>query len=538
MACTNQDDINSSDQEFAAPAKPFLTAGQKSIEAMFAGRERDRMSSKKLVRELADTASAPSTMFHRSLWIGRFLRFWEGMKPGASTAEKPPAFELVERFVATIVQYFVGRGIDKPAPSSSTLRQGMRLVLLGLEWRHRAFCHTTRGRRRLDTIVDTLSKRGDLTRATGARVGGSGCSYSRSWHSPASKTPSSMAVARGTSGYAGEEFLAWQDVQLCWDRDGDVADADRPKESDLHRLVWPASPFASSGDRRKLRSARAPRDRPNEDRVAIIEPLTSPDLNVICPVKLLLVQALRHGAIPGATSLRDVWQATRRKQDRLVPWARPADPVLPAIATRRHAFLDLPKPAGAHQIWGTVRFMARTAEVVTALVPHDIRRGAARDLAHLRKTIPGVSTAGVTRALGHPHLGQRHRRIPAAPRPATNISPAAIDAYCADRGWDPSKRGLRKRASRAVAQRQLRAAMDEPPPPPPNPPQTAPGSDPAAGAGAALTAIADECRSFTDRPLRPRDPNPSLEHRSFTKRSLLSPSRTIKDPSESTGTIL
>ncbi|KAI9832463.1 MAG: hypothetical protein M1826_001787 [Phylliscum demangeonii] len=77
MASTNQDDNDSSDQEFAAPAKPFPTAGQKSIEAMFAGRERDRMTSKKLVRELADTAGAPSTVFHRSLCIGRFLRFWE-----------------------------------------------------------------------------------------------------------------------------------------------------------------------------------------------------------------------------------------------------------------------------------------------------------------------------------------------------------------------------------------------------------------------------------------------------------------------------
>ncbi|KAI9819658.1 MAG: hypothetical protein M1826_001119 [Phylliscum demangeonii] len=117
---------------------------------MFAGREHDHMTSKKLVRELADTASAPSTVFHRSLWIGHFLRFWEGVKPGASTAEEPPAFELVERFVATIVQYLVGRGIDKPAPSSSTLRQGMRHVLLGLEWRHRDFRYTTRDRRRLN----------------------------------------------------------------------------------------------------------------------------------------------------------------------------------------------------------------------------------------------------------------------------------------------------------------------------------------------------------------------------------------------------
>ena len=68
----------------------------------------------------------------------------------------------------------------------------------------------------------------------------------------------------------------------------------------------------------------------------------------------------------------------------------------------RTAFLDLGKPAGTHQVIATLNTMSRQAETVVRLRVHDLRHGAARDLAHLdQRKLRGNASMQVAGALGH-----------------------------------------------------------------------------------------------------------------------------------------
>ncbi|KAI9821003.1 MAG: hypothetical protein M1826_000782 [Phylliscum demangeonii] len=377
MAEINPDDFNSSDLEFTPPPDPYPNAGKKSIESIIAGRLEDRITSKKRVRGLTDSGGAPTEVYRRGLWMKRFDAFCEGCM---LTTEGPPPMETVLRFANTIVRHITPKAIDKAVPSAMTIRQGLSIVLQGLEWRHAGFEPSRQDIRRLDTVLDALRKEGLVTLgqsrpnqwvglAVLSKLGRSwiqaaidhGCI---SWDVQIARLLSialmsalncrSGEVAR-SAGYTGEEFLAWEDVELSWD--GDFA------EPNVDRLVA----------RVTLRFEQGRKKAPNVDRVAIVEPFQSAELHAICPIKLLLVHALRHGAVRGANSLDEVWAAAKQRQDRCVVWARPSEPVMPSISVQRQAFLDFGKPAGVQQIINSVQKMASSAGVLTALVAHDVR---------------------------------------------------------------------------------------------------------------------------------------------------------------------
>jgi hypothetical protein len=67
------DDFNSSDEEYGEPVKkPHPKAGEKSIEKMMKSRFQDRKSTKKRVKNLADTKGSPGGVYMRTLWKNRF----------------------------------------------------------------------------------------------------------------------------------------------------------------------------------------------------------------------------------------------------------------------------------------------------------------------------------------------------------------------------------------------------------------------------------------------------------------------------------
>lgn len=132
----------------------------------------------------------------------------------------------------------------------------------------------------------------------------------------------------------------------------------------------------------------------------MLNALPSSDDNVVCPVKLLLVQALRLDYTLPMT-ITDILTAARRRADQKVLWKADAlnRPVTPAIAPAGSQ-LRLNDPAQPSQLSEPVKLAANVLGILVPVTAHDVRRGSARDVAHLGK-IPGTSTKAAAAALGH-----------------------------------------------------------------------------------------------------------------------------------------
>lgn len=85
----------------------------------------------------------------------------------------------------------------------------------------------------------------------------------------------------------------------------------------------------------------------NVDRCFRVDALHSNAHNATCAVKMLLIQALRVGAV-AAKSWSELKAQTLGRADKTVQWTTPDHPVIPALIGH-NAFLDLAKPANVQQ---------------------------------------------------------------------------------------------------------------------------------------------------------------------------------------------
>lgn len=113
---------------------------------------------------------------------------------------------------------------------------------------------------------------------------------------------------------------------------------------------------------------------------------------------LLLVWELRLGQTHG-TSLAAVLALAARRQDCQIQWKVPGNPVICQLPKDCSQPLRT-RPAGAGSLNKAIKVIALTADILTKILTHAIRRGAMRDIAHLTQALPGVSekSAGVARA--------------------------------------------------------------------------------------------------------------------------------------------
>jgi hypothetical protein len=120
--------------------------------------------------------------------------------------------------------------------------------------------------------------------------------------------------------------------------------------------------------------------------------------NVVCPVALLVILALRIGAVED-TSIKALLKRARARKDRTVVWVKPKTPVFCAFDVHIHQLIES-KPAPGIQLTRNVKQAAELACIVEDVVAHDIRRGGFRDLANL-KTAVGGRLEGVAETAGH-----------------------------------------------------------------------------------------------------------------------------------------
>lgn len=138
---------------------------------------------------------------------------------------------------------------------------------------------------------------------------------------------------------------------------------------------------------------------PRSARSIEVKDFKEQELNCLCPIKLLLCHALRTGAVSERT-WADLRQASKGRPSHRLVWAYPERPVICAIAGfSRELNLDMASPYQASA--DTLDEASLLAGIVQKLRPHDIRRGAAREAAHLGLLNSSAAVEQARLTIGH-----------------------------------------------------------------------------------------------------------------------------------------
>ena len=223
----------------------------------------------------------------------------------------------------------------------------------------------------------------------------------------------------------------------------------------------------------------------NNDRSVLLKTLRSPSLNCICPIKLLLIVALRSGNLSG--SIDEVLAQASQRADRTIVWNFPDNSVLPAHVPSVQTFMNWTKPAPSNQLTATLQEMALICGILVALVAHDLRRGAGRDVANMKlppEVALGVADANVMGAMGHTRrsfaLGitddyvgsveaavythraelmfqSRNQPLIGNPFKKRKLSPEEVTDYCEKNSLDATTASGRGKAYRAIHASEIQA---------------------------------------------------------------------------------
>ena len=122
----------------------------------------------------------------------------------------------------------------------------------------------------------------------------------------------------------------------------------------------------------------------DKNRTVTLTALSDPADSYVCPVRLLLIHAMRQG-VCNASNFDQVLQLIRSNPLGRLIWSHPTWPVMCAVI-KKGAGLIVTKVAQSQQLLPFIRSAANTAGIIANLVSHDSRRGHFRDLAHLSST--------------------------------------------------------------------------------------------------------------------------------------------------------
>ncbi|RDL33092.1 uncharacterized protein BP5553_08531 [Venustampulla echinocandica] len=472
--------FNSSDIEFSPVQKRYANAGAASIASMRDRLFEDRISSKKRVRGLTDVRGAPGTQYGRGLWLNRFENHVKATTMQIDPQTGPDIVTIL-RFVDTIVKHIRGRGVDDATPLRSCIRKGIQSLFSGLTFEYPKFNLTRHECTKLDALIDTLASEKKLLRgkrrAKNEWIGVALVeNMSRCWlqaaldcgclswdvviHRAMTVVLQSALCCRAgeiskSCGYT-VEFMRWSHLVMTLPPGQNTLD-------DVHLTC-------------QVNYMKGKKGEMNDDWDVPLRTLRDPALNVVCPVKLLLIQALRSGNI---SSLDDALTQASLRRDRTVQWLHPDRPVLPQLR-KCSAFIAWDVAAGAGQVNKSTKDLALVSGVLANVISHDLRRGAFRDLANAKPSSHdsiGVATREVARVAGHAatsylkgttdkYVGEVEkdtytaraeqmfvsRKTPAigSPYKKRRLTKSEIDNHCKENNIDPADKNGRQRAGEAM----------------------------------------------------------------------------------------
>ncbi|KAL1868207.1 hypothetical protein Plec18167_008401 [Paecilomyces lecythidis] len=405
-----EEDFNSSDLEFEAPAEKFPRAGFASIQKMQENKFEDRARTKMELKTLTDQRGAPGTQYSRNLVMKRFDAFRETSE---NPPDGPPTGDEVIRFVDTLVHNVRSTYGDRHAISKYTVRNWLYSLSEGMSFRYQDYKMTRRDRIRLDECIASLVKEGKLIKGKQRKPVFVGVvllqQMARSWIEDGLENGCRSWDIRIS------RLLSVVLMQACCCRAGEIVQSVgyTGKTCLLYEhieMVVTGKPYLESTIMRvSLYYTKGEKDAPYEALEHIVKPYGESDLFVIDAVKLLLIHSLRQGACAShkdrntpLTTLDEVLRQAYSRRDKKVIWRTPQRPVICAIDKIKRRFLTVDTPANVAQVSNTVRDMGLIAGVCQHLTSHAIRYGSARDLAHVpADSLPSTSTEFVARALGH-----------------------------------------------------------------------------------------------------------------------------------------
>ena len=224
--------------------------------------------------------------------------------------------------------------------------------------------------------------------------------------------------------------------------------------------------------------------------------------------------SLRLGNVT-ANSAEGVLREAVRRRDKTVTWLHPDWPILPGFGGQS-AKLKIEKPGGNWALGRILTIAGPLAGILGLLTGHDVRRGAAYDVANGNQAVSGIATDAVARSLGHSNYALKsgttdlyvgssyqdhwsHRvqtsiespkfdlKIARAPYvPPQRLSNAKITELCHQQCLDPSDLCARQRVGVSYRKEHLRQWI-----------KAGPGSDPY---GVPHTAPMPDERSVAQEP--------------------------------------
>ena len=189
--------------------------------------------------------------------------------------------------------------------------------------------------------------------------------------------------------YTGTEFIKWKHIHL-------------------HLEGSPR--WENHAARVTIEFTKGHKNVPKDGHEVFLKPLSAKHVEV-CPLALIIVHALRHGLVAGS-SVQDVLDLAYARADQVVQWTFPERPVLPSFGSpsdRHQMICLLDKPATGDQILGSIKFMGLMASVLAPVTVMGLRRGHARDSAHVQqKSGQGHVNNHTRQSLGH-NMGSFNR---------------------------------------------------------------------------------------------------------------------------------
>lgn len=206
--------------------------------------------------------------------------------------------------------------------------------------------------------------------------------------------------------------------------------------------------------------------------------IMDPAYNSVCILKLLLVHALRHGLVKGATSW-DSMMANLRVT-KLIQWTHPLRPVVCASFRGTSGKVDLDKPATTGLFLRCLRQGADAIGMLRIPIMHDLRRGAAHEQVHLTDTLRPTAMEGARHLLSHsataknngvtlqytghvaeatwskrletPVVQRARHVVDLAPASYKNkrLAPDTVEEFCQSNGLDPRNKRHRAQAAERI----------------------------------------------------------------------------------------
>lgn len=133
------------------------------------------------------------------------------------------------------------------------------------------------------------------------------------------------------------------------------------------------------------------RHKPKENGTVRLTYLDEPALNILCPIKIILILALRCGEVD-ANCISRLLATLPASRNRKVIWIHPHRQVLPAFSVQNTRLL--PDKAARALIQVT-----KSARILSQIRPHDLRRDTAKDLDNLEEPITGQAMPAIATGL-------------------------------------------------------------------------------------------------------------------------------------------